>query len=207
MTDTCARDPVALVADDGFAWSKRTSGFVPWTIFHDEPTANRAVKNPVAFFQTFGVPNPRELFRTIDEHLTLEITLADVYWYGKKWLLQNGFSYPEAFEPRKSEWVPIWPPMLTLVEVEPEWRSVDFEEDILRREERRKREELDRSISGTCPTCATTRDLAIMDIGPRHVYVHGQKYENARACRADNFHRERGTITTWLFASGDEDVA
>lgn len=205
MADNYVRDSVELSPDDGFAWAKRTSGFVPWSIFYDEPTANKAVVNPMAFFQVFGVPHPREIFRTIDEYVSMEITLADAVQFGEEWLLRNGFSYPREVERRKSEWLPIWPPLLRLVEVEPEWRSVDFEEDILKREERRKKEEDDKRIFKACPLCGKGADLAVID-EPRWEYVHGKEYQDKRPCAANELHRSRGTVTMWLQAP-DEDVA
>lgn len=205
MSDAYARDPVELLVGDGFAMSKRTGGFVPRTIFYDEPTGNAAVKNGVAFFQDFGVPDPRQTFQALDEGYSPEITLADVVQFGEAWLLEHGFHYPQEVEPRKTEWVPIWPPMLRLVEVEPEWRSVDFEEDIAKREERWENEEYNRLIRRACPLCAAGQDLALIYETVRE-YVHGTKHSNAMPCPATRLHRARQTITEYL-PERDEEVA
>lgn len=197
MADS-VRDPVELVIDDGFAWGKRVGGFVPKTIFYKEETANTAAEIVPAFFQDFGVPHPREFFTTIDENVSLEMTLADIDQHGEKWLLQNGYHLPHEPEPLKTEWVPIWPPLLRLVEVEPEWRSVDFEEHIQRREERRKKEEFDRAISAACDLCATGRDLALRERKYSWEYCHGVKFDRVTPCGAEKFHIERGTVTTLL---------
>jgi len=203
MSDTYVRDPVELLASDGFAMAGKVAGFIPKTIFYDEPTANAGVIIETAFFQDFGVPNPREMFNTIEEASSLEITLADVAQFGEAWLLQHGFHYPKEVEPRKSEWFPVWPPILHLVEIEPEWRSVDFEEDIAKREERWEREEYGRMIPRACPLCAAGQDLALID-GPERKYVHGKKHKDARPCAATRLHRARQTLAEYL---PDEEVA
>lgn len=195
MGETYTRDPVELSTSDGFAYSGKTAGFIPRSIFYKEETANKAFKPLPGFFQDFGIPDPREKFWSIDEEYLLEITVADLCQFGERWLLSNGYHYPREERKVDSAWVPVWPPMLTLVQVEPEWRSVDFEEDILKREERKRTEELDREIRKTCSFCSNGFDLALMD---GLEYVHGSLYDKAVRCTADFLHEKRMTVARYL---------
>ena len=211
-----------LYHTDSFAYSKRCAGFIPKTIFIKEPTASAIEKEEVIFFQDFGIPNPSELFISIDEAALPEITDADIYdvfnltarWSylrylsGKeqldikrdpiKFLLENGFSVRHTKEKRPDNWwVPTWPAMIRLVEdPEPEWRSVDNPEAVARREERKRREDTDRAIARKCCLCATRKDLAIRE----GYFVHGHSYHRTLPCLAHEEHRKRDTIAHWLTA-------
>jgi len=204
---TDSRDPVELLPSDGFAHSGRVAGFIPKTIFYKEETANSAVEIPVSFFQDFGIPDVRQIFYSIDEHPYMEMTLADIVDRGEGWLLQNGFCPPGDIAVRKSEWIPIWPPMLYLVEEEPAWRSVDFEESRIARKIRQRREALDREIANRCLLCGRNRsDLAIAEIAGKYRVVHGLVYEEAVMCDSEGLHKTRDTVMGKLIP-GKEEVA
>lgn len=208
MTDGAyVRDSVELLSTDRFAWSKRVMGFVPKTIFYKEETANSATKMQVFFFQDFGVPNPREIFWSIDEYTSLEATIADSLYNSQyERIIPVGFHRPVEVVARKSSWVPIWPPMLRLVVNEPEWRSVDFEEDRLKRKAVEEREAFDHLISRTCSLCGKDLDLAYTYLGDDKLFVHGVKYNDTRPCLAEALHKKRGTMTIYL-PEPEEDVA
>lgn len=213
------RDIDILYHSDSFAYSKRTQGFIPKTIFIKEPTAAVDLKAETVFFQDFGVPNPSELFFSIDESSPLlEITTADVYdvvnrvgrWEYLRWvpyeeqpkkkdviafLIDNGYStMKEHVKKAEDFWVPTWPAMLSLVEDEPEWRSVDSDEARIKREERKRREDFDRAIAEKCGLCKSVKDLAKRE----GWFVHGKQYFEAVPCLADPEHQKRRTMAPWL---------
>ncbi len=206
---------------DQFAYSKRTSGFVPKTIFINEPTASADKKKEVIFFQDFGIPNPSQIFISIDEAALPEITDADIYdvfnYFGRwsfirdlsdqerlkirmdpvEFLLRNGFSDRNNAPGKKPEnwWIPTWPAMLTIAEdPEPEWRSCDSGEAFIRREERKRLEEFDRKIRSVCNRCSILKNLAIRDTD----FVHGRLYDHVTPCLARELHYKRGTIAPRL---------
>ena len=72
------RDPSLLRSDDQFAYSGRAYGFVPWSIWYKEETANRHIKTEVSWFDHRG-SRGGELVAVKTEPFVPEITLADVY--------------------------------------------------------------------------------------------------------------------------------
>lgn len=195
-----SRDPVELLPSDAFAFAKRTSGFVPMTIFYEEETGNLAAGIPLAFFQDFSIGlSPQEAYRSIDEAMLMEITLSDLRAHDEGWLFSNGYYYPADHRYKETEWIPLWPPMLHLVESEPEWRSTDFEEDIKKREVRRQREDAEAAIASACPRCAAKRDVWLMTVKTyRLAYVHVKEPGRASLCHAHELHDKRGTISNLL---------
>lgn len=216
MSEQYARDPVILDPGDGFANAGRVGGFVPKTIFYDEPSANKAVTNEVAFFQDFGIPDPKQIFWSIDEHPYLEATMADMAVVvedqrGQRTVvfigLKPGFVTPRPVEPVESAWVPTWPPMLRLVRDEPEWRSVDWDEDRVAREERKRLEDYDRKIMAKCPRCAFQKNLVLWE-KPKspYLFAHGLRWsEDLPLCEAADLHKKRGTVVEYLFAPEEKE--
>lgn len=203
---------------DRFAFSKRTQGFVPRTIFIHDQSAEKRYEKPVLYFQEFGVPNPKELWNSIEEAEIKEITPSVIYdlfhkdlefpfdrnevaFMGSEvisFLNSLGYYLPPPERKLEGKYIPLWPPRPVLLTDEPEWRSLEFQEDREARERRFWNKEIEKSILKSCELCA--RKVTLFNVLPDPLcYVHAGTLSNLyRTCGAQKIHYKRKTLALWV---------
>lgn len=193
----------AYIPTWSFVYSRKAHGFFPKSIFYKDETANPANEKEVLFFQDFGIPPSKDLWKSMDEELVVaEITYEDLWkfrtgLYGIGWsgsaysfFLARGYSLPGECPVREQPWIPWWPP-IPFPEESP-WVSVLQEKDIKRIAFQRKIEELEQSILTACVLCMKgSSPLALKD-GMK--YTHGRTYSALKACGSHKMHLRRGSI-------------
>jgi hypothetical protein len=209
---------------DGFAFSKRTNGFVPKTIFIKEFSADPRIERVVMFFQEFGVPSPKDLWWSIDEPAEREITWSTVYDLHNKlggfsgvdlgsfllskgspereiaWLLAHGYVLPSEGGQSSNQYAPVWPPRPELVVDDPEWRSFVTDEAQEEADRRFWNLEINSRVRKACPMCAEGVGLIILDLE----YVHWTtKSRQCVPCGAAKIHRERKTLAKEFLTNHD----
>jgi len=214
-----ARDPHVIDQNDQFAWSKRTNGFVPWSMWYKEETANAARKSEVSFFaDNWG---DRAVFKSALIQLPgpYEITAGDLYDLRHRIGLfthvpkirltekeeievLRSFGYKVQAPHRVSIRIPApyWPPIPINFEHavnEIAWFAAHPEEARIREKLLAEKVDSDRLIVEKCFLCAKMkRTLAFR--ASDGCYVHtGIVMATARrypTCQANSLHLERGTI-------------
>jgi hypothetical protein len=196
------RDPIA-VAGTKIAWTEGTvSGFVPWSIFVKDESANRE-EEAILFYQSFGFDGPA--WRSIDEHPFLEATPADVYdavnHSGRWGYLRYRENIPqESFQHRDSrvDWLEERRPKVSLETVKemlvaaglefhvpeaeerfhlvPDWESVisyeKYHEEIEANWEQMQRDAIAKRAKKECPACASDQPL----YGDGYRYFHRKDF-------------------------------
>lgn len=202
-----ARDPVAI-ASTKVSWTEgHASGFVPWSIFTYDESANKANPREVLFYQSFGL-GPAA-WRSIDEHPFPEATFADlrdaVCHSGRFDYLRYVEGAParrETGNPEELSPVAEAEAMLTAAGLEiqreeepgpglrlvPEWESfISYEKHLELVEKdwaKAQRSALLRRAKRNCPDCAGDMEL----YGDGYSYYHRKDLAFV-PCKSDDDHR------------------
>jgi len=191
---TESRD-VVVIETAKVQWTEgKAVGFLPWTLFYEEETANKGYKAPVSFFQDFGFRE--QPWRSIDEHALPEATPADIYHYG--WWGNPNVDWTVLEKQRSAPAA-----RLTLV---PDWTSYIGPEQAAALEEarlqRRRAKELQERIRSACAECRRKEPLFYSN-----GYVHRADIGHFTWCPAEDLHYDADTEVPLAPRPSDEALA
>lgn len=210
------RDPAVLYTNDSFAYSKRTHGFVPWTEFYTEETANVDLPKETLWFD-HRQGNSGELVEGGKPSFIPEVTDSDMYAYRHRFgmfssipyvkrtaigdlraLLRLGYKLPSPHKVLIRMPDPVWPPMddVELTISERRWFMYSNEDRRAREAEIEKRKSVAMEIAVRCPMCAMTSPFLVWK--DKVGYAHGTDYFTAKRCAAHRLHEKRMTETPRL---------
>lgn len=207
-----SRDPIAVLGTK-VSWTEgNVSGFIPWSIFVKDESANKAEES-ILFYQTFGFEGPA--WRSIDEHPFPEATPADVYdaknhfgrWYYLRYRdasIPSQFEHQEAWERFIAQQKPevsdeevrarliaaglevLEPQHEVRFQLVPDWESFisydKYHAEAEKKWEEMQREFIEKRAKKTCPACAKGDDL----YGDGYRYFHRKDFAFVKCVSSDD---------------------